>query len=511
MKQLLTLCLVWIPFVCLGQTPTADFTANVVQGCAPLVVQFSNTSANTSPGTTWQWTFGNGASSVLQNPSTAFTQPGQYTVTLTATNPGGGSHTKTVTGFIEVKPAPVVSWTVSDSTGCPPHTATFTSTTALNAPGSATYLWSFGNGSAATQPATTQTFSNPGNYVVSLRVTNANGCIATLSRPAQVKVYARPSVAFTASQTLFCRPGNNTVRFTAGVSGGQTPYSYNWSFGDGSSATTANPAHTYTGAGPFSVRLVVTDARGCSDTLLQPNFIHTTQPPLSFVTSTPVGCVGTPLLFSNNSGQSMTSVSWNFGPAATPSASTATAPAPVFSAAGSYPVTFIATTGNGCTDTLVRNVQIAALPTAAFTQSPQAPCTVPAVVSYTVTAPAGSSYAWRFGNGGTSTLPNPSNTFTAHGIYTDTLVVTAANGCRRTVIQPGNVKIYNQDLNLYASKRQGCAPLTVQFIDSLTTTTGTTCIRIRLPPASGILEMGRVPPSPTQHTLLLIPALLWFG
>ncbi|TMI45965.1 PKD domain-containing protein [Candidatus Bathyarchaeota archaeon] len=61
-----------------------------------------------------------------------------------------------------------------------------------------------------------------------------------------------------------------TVNFTATVTGGSPPYTYSWSFGDGTTDS-GNPAsHTYENANTYSVVLIVTDANGTtfSDTKL---------------------------------------------------------------------------------------------------------------------------------------------------------------------------------------------------------------------------------------------------
>ncbi len=54
------------------------------------------------------------------------------------------------------------------------------------------------------------------------------------------------------------------VQFTASVSGGRTPYSYSWNFGDGYTDSSSNPSHTYGNAGTYTVILTVTDANGQS-------------------------------------------------------------------------------------------------------------------------------------------------------------------------------------------------------------------------------------------------------
>ena len=85
--------------------PTADFIASPTNGVAPLNVNFTDTSGN-SP-TNWAWSFGDGGTSTLQNPSHSYTA-GVYTVQLIARN-GGGSSTNTKTAYINVI-TPLQSW-----------------------------------------------------------------------------------------------------------------------------------------------------------------------------------------------------------------------------------------------------------------------------------------------------------------------------------------------------------------------------------------------------------------
>lgn len=80
-------------------TPTADFSAAVVAGVAPLDVSFSDLSTDTPTG--WSWDFGDTGSSSDQNPSHQYTVPGTYTVSLTATN-ANGSHTRVQPSLIAV-------------------------------------------------------------------------------------------------------------------------------------------------------------------------------------------------------------------------------------------------------------------------------------------------------------------------------------------------------------------------------------------------------------------------
>jgi hypothetical protein len=66
---------------------TANFTANVTSGTAPLAVRF--TDASTGVPTTWNWSFGDGASSTVQHPVHTYTMAGTYNVSLNVTNVAG--------------------------------------------------------------------------------------------------------------------------------------------------------------------------------------------------------------------------------------------------------------------------------------------------------------------------------------------------------------------------------------------------------------------------------------
>jgi PKD repeat protein len=82
---------------------TADFTANITGGQAPLAVQFTDLSTTTSTITSWQWDFNNDGviDATVKNPSWTFTAPGIYTVSLTVSD-GTNFNTKTKTNYISV-------------------------------------------------------------------------------------------------------------------------------------------------------------------------------------------------------------------------------------------------------------------------------------------------------------------------------------------------------------------------------------------------------------------------
>jgi PKD repeat protein len=76
---------------------SASFMANVNTGAAPLTVHFTDKSASNPTG--WQWDFGDGSYSTLQNPVYTYNTPGRYTVTLTVTD---GAQSDTISADIVV-------------------------------------------------------------------------------------------------------------------------------------------------------------------------------------------------------------------------------------------------------------------------------------------------------------------------------------------------------------------------------------------------------------------------
>jgi len=123
-----------------GIAPVAGFTANVTSGTVPLAVLFTDSSTNTP--TSWNWSFGDGTYSTIQNPSHTYSSVGTYTVALNATN-AAGSNTLTRAGYITVSPpAPVAAFSGSPTSGNAPLSVTFTDTSTNTPTG---WAWFFGD------------------------------------------------------------------------------------------------------------------------------------------------------------------------------------------------------------------------------------------------------------------------------------------------------------------------------------------------------------------------------
>ena len=262
--------------------PGPLFKSTVTSGYAPLNVQFVDASSNAP--NAWIWSFGDGSTSSLQNPTHTYTAAGTYTVTLTATN-SAGSNTVSQTGYITVEAAvPVSSFTANITSGAKPLAVQFTDTS-TNAPTG--WYWTFGDGGVSTSQNPVYTFNSIGTYAVSLGVSNTAGSNTT-TMPGYITVTnsaTSPITSFTADIQSGTAPF--TVQFTD--TSGNSPTGWQWSFGDGTQSTEENPSYTYTTAGTYSVTLTAVNAGG-HNTSTMPGYITVSAP---LVTAAPTQIIAT--------------------------------------------------------------------------------------------------------------------------------------------------------------------------------------------------------------------------
>ncbi|MBK5285414.1 MAG: PKD domain-containing protein [Bacteroidia bacterium] len=173
--------------ITLTPSPVVSFVADVVSGCAPLCVQFSDSSVVTSGNITqWQWNFFDGSNYATQNPQHCFVQSGTYSISLTVTTNQGCVGTYTHPNYISVFPIPVAefSWT--------PFKATILDTRVdfkdLSVVATQ-WTWDFGDGfgqSFLKNPSHQFPKNIPGVYPVTLFIVSPDGCLDTVQHNVEV-------------------------------------------------------------------------------------------------------------------------------------------------------------------------------------------------------------------------------------------------------------------------------------------------------------------------------------
>ena len=164
------------------QPPIADFTPSDSNHCIPVVIGFTDASTYFNPPGGWNWTFGDGGSSISQNPNNTYFSTGTWTVTFITTDVFGCSDT--ISKDVVMNPPPVADFINDDSLGCLIFPVNFTGLT----PGIVTWDWDFGDGTSGAGSPTSHTYVGAGAYDVQLTVTDTSGCVDSIEKPALIVI-----------------------------------------------------------------------------------------------------------------------------------------------------------------------------------------------------------------------------------------------------------------------------------------------------------------------------------
>ncbi|GIK27489.1 MAG: hypothetical protein BroJett007_06270 [Chloroflexota bacterium] len=389
----------------LPDAPTSAFTFTVNN----LDVQFTDLS--TGQIDTWQWDFGDGATSTDQNPAHTYAVDGTYTVRLTVANAGGSNFSEqqvSVSAPLPNAPTSAFTFTVNNLD------VQFTD---LSTGQIDTWQWDFGDGTTSTDQNPAHAYAVDGTYTVRLTVANAGGSNFSEQR---VSVSAPLPNAPTSAFTFTVQ--DLTATFTD-TSTGEGITTWFWDFGDGATSTDQNPAHAYAVDGTYTVRLTVANAGGSNFSEQQ---VSVSAPlpnaPTSAFTFTVQDLTAT--FTDTSTGEGITTWFWEFGDGAT---SNEQNPTHVYAAAGTYRARLTVTNAGG-DDRSGQDVTVTAplppAPQSAFTFSVNG-----LDVQFTdLSTGQIDSYFWEFGDGTQAFDRNPAHSYATDGTYTVRLTVANAGG-----------------------------------------------------------------------------------
>lgn len=440
--------------------PASDYTVNTTSSCN--LNQIFNFVSTTPSVSSWLWNFGDGSTSVLQNPNHAYGAAGSYTVSLKTTAPNGCSNSLIINDAITVFSPQTPVFTSSSLSGCVPVNIVFTNLS----PNTVSCLWNFGDSETSAEESPWHVYQHSGNYNVSLTITTDNNCTYSTTVNNFISISNNPVSIFSTGNTNSCAPVN--VQFNNQSTNAASRL---WEFGDGTTSNLQNPTHTYTANGSYTVTLHSFNASGCESIFQKENAVVIVLPNADFSADLSPGCAPLTTTFTNTSTNS-NQWSWDFGDG---TFSTLKNPVHTYNSPGDYNVRLISFNSQGCSDTLTFNSYIHVINAAGnFIPPPTINGCVPFSTTFSSISPGAVSWLWNFGDGSTSTQQNPSHTYIANGYYTVSLTVQLPGGCTRLYPVFRTFNINGTQAGFTFSTQSQCAPYLVNFTSnsSVNPTTG---------------------------------------
>jgi len=238
---------------------TADF--DVLFDTNLLAAVFNNGSmASNSSIVNYQWDFGDGATSIIENPTHTYDSFGVFNATLIVTNDSGcqDSMSKSFVNF----PPPYPDFSVSDSCGL---TVQFTNLTKPPFIGEITgYSWDFGDGFTSSEINPVHTYSFGGSYQVTLLAEASNIVTDEISKSAIV--HPLPKAGFISEPACIGNPTHFQDKSSI-VSGSIS--SWNWNISDSLNLDSQNLKLTFSKPGDIEVILTIVSDKGCEDSTRQ--------------------------------------------------------------------------------------------------------------------------------------------------------------------------------------------------------------------------------------------------
>ena len=402
----------------------AGFSASPLSGTAPLIVQFTDESTGDFNYCEWDFDNDGTVDSTEHNLTYTYLNPGVYTVSLTVSDMGWSTETKT--DYINVLIPLQAEFSASPLSGTAPLIVQFTD----ESTGDFSYWeWDFDNDGTvdSTEHNPTYTYISPGVYTVSLTV--GNGTLSTETKTEYVTVLTPPQAGFNANPVYGTAP--LIVQFTD-ESTGDVSY-WEWDFdNDGTVDNTEhNPTYTYISPGVYTVSLTVGNGTSNTETkteyvtvLIPPPAPLPPQPQAGFSASPLSGTAPLIVQFADESTGDVSYREWDFDNDGTVD-STEHDPTYTYLNPGVYTVSLTVGNGTSSAETKTEYVTVLTPPQAEFSASPLSG-TAPLIVQFTDESTGDFSYwEWDFDNDGTvdSTEHNPTYTYISPGVYTVSLTV----------------------------------------------------------------------------------------
>ena len=455
--RLLILILIFFKINSFFSQVNPSFNADITVGCSPLVVNFTNTSTNSI---SFFWDFNNGSTSILNNPSATFINPGFYTIKLVA-NGATVSDSIISINYIHVLDKPSASFSYNILSNCEnDNFIDFTNTSI----GYTSSIWDFSNGDTTNSVNPTYSYPISGNYPVTLVVYNSFGC-SDDSTVGPLVINPTPLLNAVIDSNLTC---DSSYNFTfSGSSSNSVISNWEWFFGDGldSISSNSNIQHSYNSTGLFAPSVIATTINGCIDSFNLDTINIFPKEEYSFTSDILSGCPPLDVNFTISPSNNIQNITWDFDDGNIISG-TASANNQYTSNGVYYPVATIES-NNGCIQDVQfpNSINLSNAPIGTFNMSNFSGCP-PLDVQFDVNTSVSNTFYIDFGDGYFSANSNSvSHTYNDNGTFNPTLTITDSNNCQNN-INMDTVLSGVSEIDFIASVNEGCASLEVNFLST---------------------------------------------
>jgi gliding motility-associated-like protein len=406
-------------------------------GCKPLAVKL--TAQLDTNIVAYLWDIGNGTLVFGDTYEAKYFNEGKFVVKMFVKYSNGcvlESTQKDTITVLGVKP----DFNFDKASGCVPATFSFKDTSVSKNSDIISYKWKFDDGAIATSDAVSHAYNAMGTFPVKLVVENQMGCKDSITKSVTV---SDVKADFDVSENGIC--GGKPIRFINKSS--DNAATYLWDFGDGTTSAESTPTHTYSRENNYTVKLTVTDGKGCVNTMTKPGFVKIKNIHVNF-TATPTFKTCPDLItnfqLQNPSNLQLTSIQWDFGNGNS-SNDNNTKPQGVYTISDSFDVKLIVRDTNNCVDTVFKpRYIIVAGPRGDFSFMPDSGC-APLGVTFNAHFKNTTTTIWDFGNGDTKsdrTLATQTTyAYKREGEFTPTLVLKDDYGCTVNIISKKKINV----------------------------------------------------------------------
>jgi len=405
-------------------TITGFFNTNVLEGCEPLIVEFTD---HSDGATQISYYLGDGYGGTSDDNPIQTYAAGQYTIYQYADN-GCSYDTTSIT--ITVYDAPDIDFTTNVPTSCTHNSIQF-----IPEQDDAIELyWDFGDGNTSGLSNPTHEYEEGGNYIVSLTGLSDNGCTTTVQHP--INIVPGPQASFSVPDVVGCSPFQ--VCFSNTTTAGNF---YTWDLGDGNTANGLAPCHTYQNVGgdplAVTVQLIAQDIQLCADTF-EVNILVSPQPISAFTLTNFDPCLLPQTLITTNISEYANGYHWYLN---NEEISVFTNTSVTFEEIGEYIVSLEASNQFGCASTSTATYVIQELPEAIINANPRQGC-IPLEVNFINESEHASDYVWSLGMGVESNEVAPSFTYYNPGMYDISLIAFNDVGCTDTLFAEDYIRAF---------------------------------------------------------------------